>query len=281
MLTTKPVETTDNTIRFPRVYRQIHDMVQAQLGLNRAAYSKDWLINGSKKDNNETAWDYPLAASQELGEFLNSWGYAWWSKAPKDMSNCMTELVDAWHFITSQALIEEEGDIARASLSLLAGYAWVADRGTKETSHRDVIRHTKRLMSWLNCYEDCAGFDALPELYAKFFETLLSAGFSLDHFTARYNAKLQLNLFRQLNGYNTKPRTYQKLWKDGQEDNYYLAAFIDDAYGPYLAGIDAKMPTDGEVMRWIAATYSSLTENKSVVPSDTPDTEDDNEEENT
>jgi dimeric dUTPase (all-alpha-NTP-PPase superfamily) len=247
-------------IRFSRAYQQIHGMVEAQMGLNKAAYSQTWMANGGRSDNDEELWDYPLAAAQEIGEFLNSWGYSWWSKAPVDKANCLTELVDAWHFITSQALINEEGDIDRASSALLMGYARTVDEGVSN-SHRDVIRHAKKLMSYLADYNDTPV--TLTAMYAKFFELMTAAGFSLDHFTARYNAKLQLNLFRQLNGYNAKPRTYKKLWADGKEDNFYLAQWIDN-----LIDTRQPLPSAGDTMRWIAANYSKVIGAKAVVPSD-------------
>lgn len=272
-------QAADNKIRFHRQYQQIKGMVEAQMGLNKQAYSLQWLENGSLRFDDEGVWDYPLAAAQEIGEFLNSWGYAWWSTKtwpitkPLEPQNCMTELVDAWHFLLSQAMIEESGDMDRASNALLEGFALCHDTGVT-TGHRTVVNYAKSLMAELADWDNAL----LPAMgiYADFFRVLTSAGFSLDHFTARYNAKLQLNIFRQLNGYKEKPRTYMKLWTPGsnpKEDNDYLSDFIDGAFNAYQSGENSAMPTDHEVMRWIAVNYAHYTGQKSVTPAQVEDKE--------
>lgn len=260
---------TDNAIRFPRQCAQIRQMVEAQVGLNAQAYSQTWAANGSLYNTDPKVWDYPLAAAQEIGEFLNSWGYAWWStkkwplEAPLDVSNCMTELVDAWHFMLSQAVIEEDGDIERASAALLRGFVACSDKGVM-SGHRYVVLHAKKLASYLMDYSDTAA--SQTTIYSQFFELLTAAGFSLDHFSARYNAKLQLNIFRQLNGYKSKPRVYVKEWKDGQEDNFFLAQWIDAIFADVQTGREDKLPTDAEIMKWIAANYYLYTNKSAVTP---------------
>lgn len=260
---------TDNAIRYPRQCAQIRQMVEAQAGLNAQAYSQTWLAQGGLAENDPKVWDYPLAAAQEIGEFLNSWGYSWWAtkswpiEKPLDNSNCLTELVDAWHFLLSQALIEEDGDAQRTSLALLNGFAQCADKGVT-SGHRQVVRTAKKLSSYLLDYSETAA--SQRTIYSKFFELLTAAGFSLDHFHARYSAKLQLNIFRQLNGYKEKPRTYVKTWKDGQEDNFFLAQWIDAIFIDVKAGHESKMPTDAEIMKWIAANYYLYTNKSAVTP---------------
>jgi hypothetical protein len=267
--------TTALTLQHARACAQIRQMTIAQEGLNKQAYSTDWLAKGALPERNEDVWDYPLAAGMEIAEFLNSWGYAWWSSkewprtAPDDRQNCMTELVDAWHFILSQAIIEEDGDVNRSSLALLQGYSTAVSRGQGELSHRGVVNTAKTLMTWLIDYSANSGFSVLPDLYHQFFTLLLGAGFSMDHFTTRYNAKLQLNIFRQLNGYKEKPRTYEKMWAPGVEDNEFLSNFIDKSFD----SSDKSTPSNGDVMRWIAATYTAQTGKVSITPPDTDDTE--------
>lgn len=267
----------DNAIRFPRQCAQIRQMVEAQAGLNAQAYSQTWLAQGTLPNRDPKVWDYPLAAAQEIGEFLNSWGYAWWSvkkwpiEKPLDASNCLTELVDAWHFMLSQALIEEDGDVERTSAALLHGFVRCSDKGVTG-GHRFVVLHAKKLMSYLADYADVNATQVT--IYSQFFELLTAAGFSLDHFHARYNAKLQLNIFRQLNGYKEKPRTYVKEWKDGKEDNYFLAGWIDALFADVQAGHETKMPTNAEIMTWIAANYYLYTHKTAVTPALAEDKED-------
>jgi hypothetical protein len=131
------------------------------------------------------------------------------------------------------------------------------------------VNTAKTLMTWLIDYSANSGFSVLPDLYHQFFTLLLGAGFSMDHFTTRYNAKLQLNIFRQLNGYKEKPRTYEKMWAPGVEDNEFLSNFIDKSFD----SSDKSTPSNGDVMRWIAATYTAQTGKVSITPPDTDDTE--------
>lgn len=252
---------TENQIRHPKAWGQIQGMVVAQDGLNRKAYSEEWLANGSKDNNADGRWDYPLAASQEIGEFLDSWGYSWWSKADVDLPNCMTELVDAWHFLVSQAIIECKGNLTLAAEQLFNCYVFVTDNGVSH-GHRAVVMRAKQLMAGLLTWTTDAEIYYSQDIYDQFFSLMLSAGFSLDHFTTRYNAKLQLNLFRQLNGYNTKPRQYKKIWTtDGKEDNYFLSAWIDKCLTE-----DKRVPGDSEIMNWIGVQYTAHTRIKSVMP---------------
>lgn len=265
----------ENAIRYPRQFAQIRQMVEAQAGLNAQAYSQTWMEMGGKPESDPEVWDYPLAAAQEIGEFLNSWSYAWWATktwpitSPADRSNCMTELVDAWHFLLSQAIIEEDGDTYRASAQLLNGFALCADAGV-DGNHRNVVRLAKKLSTYLLDYCETSAPQVL--IYSKFFELLTAAGFSLDHFHARYSAKLQLNIFRQLNGYKDKPRTYVKIWDNGpfgsggKEDNYFLSEWIDAIFADVQAGKESKLPTDAEIMKWIAANYYRYTNKSAVTP---------------
>jgi hypothetical protein len=262
------ISSNENAIRYPRQFAQIRQMVEAQAGLNAQAYSQTWMQLGGLQEDDAKVWDYPLAAAQEVSEFIESWGYAWWAtkkwpiEQALDLSNCMTELVDAWHFILSQALIEEDGDAYRTASCLLNGFALTADNGAMNT-HRSVLRHAKKLSSYLMDYAETSAPQVL--IYSKFFDVLTSAGFSLDHFHARYSAKLQLNIFRQLNGYKDKPRTYEKNW-NGNEDNFHLAQWIDAIFADVQAGRESKLPTEAEIMKWIAANYYLHTNKSAVTP---------------
>jgi hypothetical protein len=262
---------TETIVRHSRAYGQITGMVKTQNALNSNSYGAAWLASGGLNDSLPEVWDYPLAAAQELSEFLNSWGYGWWGVkefphvAPVDKMNCMTELVDAWHFIMSQAIIEEDGDLERAARALLNGYATAFEYPPTDRSHRSTVVRAKQLMSMLADYADHPTLN-ISKLYVSFFDLLFCAGFSLDHFATRYTAKALLNEFRQLNGYTGKPRTYKKNWEEGREDNYFVASFVDESFSAYNAGIDARMPSKGEIMRWIGVTYTNKTGLVAVLP---------------
>ncbi len=185
-------------------------MVDAQNKVNSVVSDK-WIEKGKILD-----FDFKLAASQEMAEFFNSYGYSWWSKSPRDMPNAITEIVDAWHFIISEAIIEYGLEFAATMLNNAYKTTDVCYLG--KTSDVRVKNHGKTLVSVLNSKNKTL------EILAEFFLLTRSLDLSLDYLYLRYMGKNCLNVFRQENGY--KLGTYAKMW-EGLEDNHYLVEFLD------------------------------------------------------
>lgn len=188
----------------------ILDMLRNQELLNHNAYSTEWFEKGKSRE-----FHYLVAASQEIGEFINSFWLPWWSKAEQDMVNCKIEIVDALHFLLSQAIIDFDGDIELAADSIvnslqdaLHHYPWM-DKGTLEFA--------RMLQASINA--------DLDEVFSDLFSLSYSIDFPLDKLYALYIGKSVLNQFRQDKGY--RQGTYKKKWDGVHEDNHFMAEWID------------------------------------------------------
>lgn len=203
---------------------KIAAIVANQFNLNTNAYDAAWLVKGKSKD-----FDYPLAGVQELCEFNNSHWLPWWSKEnTKDLVNCRIELVDALHFMLSQAIIEVGKE--EAALLIYEGYRYSEKIG-QEYTEKEINELSRKLMHQLTAdtFDTTKAFTAL-------FNLSQSIGFGFDSLVALYMGKSTLNQFRQDHGY--KQKLYKKMWpslNDGgtsKEDNYYLTQFVAKAGAP-------------------------------------------------
>jgi hypothetical protein len=235
-----------------QVEQQIREMFEIQNGLNTKSYSTTWLEKGQSGE-----YDYRIAGGQEIGEFLESLPVAWWSKQTADRQNCITELVDAWHFIMSQAIIDHSGVVDRAVNEAINDYADAAMYVTNRGTDLEVKAYARSLLA--NLYGD--------GLYVEsFFKLCTVYGVSLDLLYARYLGKATLNKFRVENGY--KVGQYAKLWDfrapcgpdeayaDGgplSEDNFYLSNWVNEQVD---SGV---VPTQDAVYSWLTETYAKVT----------------------
>lgn len=194
-------------------------MLENQANLNATAYSDTWLIKGSSGE-----WNYRLAASQEIAEFVNSYWLPWWSKAEQDMANCRIELVDALHFILSQLLIQADGKIEDALFVMeheAAEVDYIIDSIEESGAHDVTIELALALQAVLAMGEGF--FSVLLALCA-------SINFTVEQLFALYMGKSELNRFRQDNGY--KAGTYKKKWDGKSEDNYFLTKWVSEQATP-------------------------------------------------
>lgn len=215
-------------------------MMERQASLNSTAYSTQWLEKGASGE-----WDYRLAASMEIAEFLKSVWQPWWSKSELDLANARIEIVDALHFMLSQQLIVFGGDVGHAMHYLAFHYMSAMEDCAvwKATGQKlDPIAIAKDLQAVLNSYEsneeeDDIGFQSL-------FQLCESIGFSFDQLKSLYLSKSVLNQFRRDNGY--KEGKYSKLWDGEREDNYFMSKWV---------GEQATPPTEAEVYDWLVIAY--------------------------
>jgi hypothetical protein len=209
------------------------EMIKIQEGLNTKSYSTEWLEKGATQE-----FDYEIAAAQEVGEFLDSLPFAWWSSPTPDPVNCVTELVDAWHFIMSQVIIDNQGSLEKSLEFVYHEYqhSFRLKTAMNATGITPGVAKVKKDAKWLVAMLYVNSDAQCPEYGRKyvraFFDLCTSFGLSLDHLYARYVAKATLNKFRMENGYSSKPRTYHKMWNLGNgmhEDNFYVATFVDES----------------------------------------------------
>jgi dimeric dUTPase (all-alpha-NTP-PPase superfamily) len=215
-------------------------MVDAQTKVN-SVVSKDWITKGRRLE-----FDFKLAASQEMAEFFNSYGYSWWSKSPRDMDNAITEIIDAWHFILSEVIIAYGVEFAPSILN--NSFKVVTENNLLGKDVTTVKYQAKLLVGLLNTH------DALDKALEKFFQLTVCIDLSLDYLYLRYMGKNCLNVFRQENGY--KKGEYTKIWY-GKEDNHYLVEFLDTN--------DAIELLYADVHAFLTATYAGVIGGSAVV----------------
>ena len=240
-------------------------MVKIQNSLNTKSYNTEWIEKGKSGE-----FDYEMAAAAEIIEFCDSLPFSWWSKAKEDRRNCITELVDAWHFIMSQALIDKNGNAEDACEYVISWYESAQESMSAErmlnVPQVSVKRRAKNLMMelGLNAENNECKIVVMDNYISEFFCLCEAYSVSLELLFARYLGKATLNKFRQDNGYKTGQ--YRKIWTmwrknmaEGEkllapaEDNYYLSLFIDDS-------VEKRKPVDtSEIYTWLSATYA-LTE---------------------
>ncbi len=233
----------------------IKDMVLNQIALNTKAYNEDWLNKGRTQE-----FDYSLAASQEIGEFVNSFGYEWWSGDKQDIGNCKMEIVDAVHFMLSQSVIDSKY-ADEAIESIYQGLQMSVDLSVDNVK---TLSLAKMLMASLNLnssseYVEAHGLLGL-NAWALLFSLARSIDFDLRNLYTRYMAKALLNQFRQDHGYKTgvfkygyfAAERYLKLWDGVNQDNYFLTTWLDEQF----------VPPDLETIRqWLHDNYRIALEN--------------------
>ena len=74
----------------------------------------------AKVDPNWIAYRYPYmrAVVIEAAEAIEHHGWKWWKKQEKDLPQLQMELIDIWHFLLSQILLNERGSETAALLKL-------------------------------------------------------------------------------------------------------------------------------------------------------------------
>lgn len=189
---------------------QLIEMLQTQDRMNRIVHP-DWIKQG---------YNWSRAAFVESAELLEHVGWKWWKKQDPDIAQIHLELVDIWHFILSDALVEHEGRIQPTALYLLESWeepisrVFVADGTNEPQCVADLSIQTR-----IQVFGSLAGLTGtmMPSLFRNICDELKLTSSRLY---TLYLQKNVLNEFRQNHGY--KDGTYQKFWS-GEEDNVVLA----------------------------------------------------------
>ena len=156
----------------------------------------------------EQGYEYYRAIWVECAEMLDHFGWKWWKNQEPDIDQVKLELVDIWHFASSELIRSEQLDESLGA----------------ELANVEPI-------------------DSTPELFREAIESLAisslqSRSFKMSDFTyamrtlpmdlkelfALYVGKNVLNRFRQDHGY--KEGSYRKLWA-GREDNEHLIEILE------------------------------------------------------
>ena len=173
----------------------------------------------AKVDPNWVAARYPYmrAVVIEAAEAIEHHGWKWWKKQEKDLPQLQMELIDIWHFLLSQILLNEEGSETAALHKL------TEQLETIESSLQvdfDGKQYNVNSMDLLAQLELLIALSAARKIELSVFSAIMSnCEMDWTQLYCQYVGKNVLNFFRQDHGY--QDGSYQKMW-NGREDNEYL-----------------------------------------------------------
>lgn len=187
-------------------------MLSLQMSMN-AKVDPDWLA---------ARYPYLRAVAIEGAEAIEHHGWKWWKKQEKDLPQLQMELIDIWHFILSEILLRNSGnlDASLAALMILLDSA-----NTQKIIDFDDQQYSIDELDLLTKLELLIALSVVRRIELSLFQSIMSKcqiGW-LDLYR-QYVGKNVLNMFRQDHGY--KDGSYQKIW-NGREDNEYLVEIID------------------------------------------------------
>ena len=162
---------------------------------------------------------YMRAVIVEAAEAMEHYGWKWWKNQNRDMAQVQMELVDIWHFILSEILLNTQGDIETAALLLDSDLSENQQVFTLDNCefHLDTMDFVEKL-------ELMIGLAVLDDFSVSLVNSLMvDCQFSWNDMFTAYVGKNVLNMFRQDHGY--KDGSYIKIWH-GREDNECLTDIL-------------------------------------------------------
>lgn len=177
----------------------------------------------SKVDENWLTARYPYlrAVVIEGAEAIEHHGWKWWKHQQLDLSQLQMELIDIWHFMLSEMLLDCEGDLSQAAANLLDAVeshtadTLVFDGKTFQINELDLVAKLELLI----------GTSVSRRVEVGLFAAIMrECHMDWDDLFRQYVGKNVLNFFRQDHGY--KQGTYRKTWS-GREDNEHLVEVLD------------------------------------------------------
>lgn len=196
---------------------QIQVMLELQDELN-CLINPEWI---------DAKYSWTRAAWIECAELMEHVGWKWWKKQTPNIPQAQIELVDIFHFILSNLLLEENNledlDLAEKILYDISSEALET---TKEIFEGlDTLEYIEALAGAL--------LEEYPDYLTLFAIVCERLELSFDDLYKMYISKNVLNIFRQNNGY--KEGTYTKQWpsvlcpEGTVEDNVYLEGFLNES----------------------------------------------------
>ena len=191
---------------------QTSTMLSLQMSMN-AKVDPDWLA---------ARYPYLRAVAIEGAEAIEHHGWKWWKKQEKDLPQLQMELIDIWHFILSEILLRNTGnvDASLATLMMLLDSA-----STQKIIDFDDQQYSIDELDLLTKLELLIALSVVRRIELGLFQSIMSeCKIGWVDLYRQYVGKNVLNMFRQDHGY--KDGSYQKIW-NGREDNEYLVEIID------------------------------------------------------
>jgi len=204
-------------------------MLSLQAGMN-ARVDSDWIA---------ARYPYLLAVVIEAAEAIEHHGWKWWKQQDKDLPQLQMELIDIWHFILSELLLNNGGDelVSRQELTRL-----LTQSEDKQIIEFDGRQFELRQLDLVSKLELLIGLSAARRIdLAVFASIMVDCEIEWTELYCQYVGKNVLNFFRQDHGY--KEGSYQKIWQ-GREDNEYLVeilAVLDPAAPDFKDNVYAEL----------------------------------------
>ena len=191
---------------------QAATMLSLQESMN-AKVDPDWI---------KAKYPYLRAVAIEGSEAIEHHGWKWWKKQEKDLPQLQMELIDIWHFVLSEILLRNRGDV---EVSLAALTMLLDSAKTQTIIDFDGQQYSIRELDLLAKLELLIALSVVRRIELGLFQSIMSdCKISWIDLYRQYVGKNVLNMFRQDHGY--KDGSYQKIW-DGREDNEHLVEIID------------------------------------------------------
>ena len=191
---------------------QASTMLTLQMSMNEKV-DPDWVV---------ARYPYLRAVAIEGAEAIEHHGWKWWKKQEKDLPQLQMELIDIWHFVLSEILLRNRGNVG---VSLAALTMLLDSAKTQTTIDFDGQQYSIRELDLLAKLELLIALSVVRRIELGLFQSIMSdCKISWIDLYRQYVGKNVLNMFRQDHGY--KDGSYQKVW-GGREDNEYLVEIID------------------------------------------------------
>ena len=191
---------------------QASTMFTLQMGMN-AKVDPDWVA---------ARYPYLRAVAIEGAEAIEHHGWKWWKKQEKDLPQLQMELIDIWHFILSEILLRNSGNV---DASLAALMMLLDSANTQKIIDFDDQQYSIDELDLLTKLELLIALSVVRRIELGLFQSIMSeCKIGWVDLYRQYVGKNVLNMFRQDHGY--KDGSYQKIWS-GREDNEYLVEIID------------------------------------------------------
>jgi len=196
-------------------------MIELQNKLN-SYVNPDW--KAAKQDWIRAAWI-------ECAELMDHIGWKWWKQQIPNIPQAQIELVDIFHFLLSQSLVD---NVDTEVLIEAYEYSENLHRDWKSESNFNTLAGIEILV-----------FDLMTDghhgcYYEDFFALCKELDLSFESLVKQYISKNVLNIFRQDKGYKTGD--YIKEWPSPiepnklVEDNVFLEMFMGEANAIGLEG---------------------------------------------
>lgn len=179
----------------------------------------------AKVDPNWVSARYPYmrAVVIEAAEAIEHHGWKWWKKQDKDLAQLQMELIDIWHFLLSEILLNEQGSETAAQPKLTAQLSAIDLSGIIEF---DGKQYELSSLDLLNQLELLIALSAARKIELSVFAAIMeNCELDWTELYCQYVGKNVLNFFRQDHGY--QEGTYQKIW-NGREDNEILVDVMSE-----------------------------------------------------